>query len=170
MPKWSRVCCGDTISEKEISFFVGSKFLNVEDLSRTLTCGVLHKMIREKRQYTRAQVGYPVLLKNSQGLMVGRVTDISPGGAFICCQEPLDAEEVITLTIRISPMSPPLKVKGEVIRSNIYCLEDETMCHGLSVRFTKISDNDRRVISSLISAMSNENQREEPTKQGRLVL
>ena len=105
----------------------------------------------ENRQYIRAQVGYPVMVKSSQGLMVGQVKDISAGGAFICCQWPSEPGKVLEMTIRFSPMSPPLKAKGEVIRSHIYCLDDETRCHGMSVRFTKISDDDRRFISSLIS-------------------
>lgn len=109
-------------------------------------------MNAEKRQYVRAQVGYPVMVKSSQGLMLGQITDISPGGAFICCQEPSEPGEILKMTIRVSPMSPPLKAKGKVIRSHIYCLDDETMCHGMSVRFTKISDDDRRLISSLISS------------------
>jgi c-di-GMP-binding flagellar brake protein YcgR len=105
----------------------------------------------EKRQYVRAQVGYPVMVKSSQGLMVGQVKDISPGGAFICCQWPSEPGKVLEMTIRVSPMSPPLKAKGKVMRSRIYCLDEETRCHGMSVRFTKISDDDRRFISSLIS-------------------
>ena len=98
----------------------------------------------DKRQYVRAQVGYPVLVKSSRGFMVGQVRDISLGGAFICCQVPSEPGKV-------SPMSPPLKIKGKVIRSNVHCLDDETMCHGMSVRFTRISDDDRRFISSLTS-------------------
>jgi hypothetical protein len=105
----------------------------------------------EKRQYVRSQVGYPVLVKSSQGLMVGQVKDISLGGAFICCQGPLEPGEVLKMTIMVSPMSPPLNAKGKVIRSNVYCFDDETVCHGMSVSFTKISDDDRRFISSLIS-------------------
>ena len=105
----------------------------------------------DKRQYVRAQVGYPVLVKSSLGFMVGQVRDISLGGAFICCQMPSESGKVLKLTIRFSPISPPLKVKGKVIRSNIYCLDDETKCHGMSVRFTEISDDDRRFISSLTS-------------------
>ena len=105
----------------------------------------------EKRQYVRAQVGYTIMVKSSQGLMVGQVKDISPGGAFICCQWPSEPGKVLKMTIMVSPMSPPLKAKGKVIRSKVYCLDDETVCHGMSVRFTKISDNDRRFISSRIS-------------------
>ena len=108
-------------------------------------------MSTEKRQYVRAQVGYPVLVESSQGFVVGKVIDISPGGAFICCQLPSEPEEILKMTIRFSPMSPPLNATGKVIRSNVYCLDDETMGHGMSVLFTKISDGDKRFISSLIS-------------------
>ena len=108
-------------------------------------------MNKEKRQYVRVQVGYPVLVKSSRGLLLGQITDISPGGAFICCQETSEPGEILKMTIRVSPVSPPLKARGKVIRSHIYCLDDETMCHGMGVRFTKISADDRRVISSLIS-------------------
>ena len=83
--------------------------------------------------------------------MVGQVRDISLGGAFICCQVPSEPGKVLKLTIRFSPMSSPLKIEGTVIRSNVYCLDDETMCHGMRVRFTGISDDDRRFISSLTS-------------------
>jgi hypothetical protein len=105
----------------------------------------------EKGLYVTAQVGYPVMVKSSQGLMVGQAKDISPGEAFICCQWPSEPGKVLDMTIKVSPMGPPLKAKGKVIRSRIYCLDNETRCHGMTVRFTKIPDDDRRFISSLIS-------------------
>ncbi len=106
-------------------------------------------MKREKRKYTRAQVGYPVLLKSSQGLMIGQIKDISAGGAFICCQEPLQSDEVLRITVRFSPLSPPLKAKAAVLRSTTFCLDDETLCYGMSVQFIKISNTARKIISSL---------------------
>ena len=108
-------------------------------------------MRREKGQYARVQVGYPVMVKSSRGIMVGQVKEIGPSGVFLCCQWFLEPQEVIKMTIKFSPLSRPVKATGEVIQSNIYCLDDENKCHGIGVQFTKISDKDRRLIATRIS-------------------
>ena len=90
-------------------------------------------MRTERRRYPRVQVGYAVLVKSSRGLMVGQAKDISPGGAFLCCQLPLEPDEVISMTIKVSPLSRPVKATAKVIQSNIYCLDDENMCSGIGV-------------------------------------
>ena len=106
-------------------------------------------MVREKRQHDRVRVGFPVMVRTASGTMVGQIKDISPGGAFLCVQESLNPEETLKMTIRFSRLRPPLKATGKVIKSHIYCLDDETMCHGMSVRFIKISDKDRKFLSAL---------------------
>ncbi|UCG12409.1 MAG: PilZ domain-containing protein [Deltaproteobacteria bacterium] len=101
--------------------------------------------------------------------MLGQVKDFSPGGAFICCQMQSEPGRALKMTIRVSPLSPPLEAKGKVTRSNIYCVDDETMCHGMSVRFTRISDDDRRFISSLISGYLNSESKEKTFPEGRFL-
>jgi len=50
--------------------------------------------------------------------------------------------------------TPPLKrrlaVDAEVVQSDIYCLDDETMFHGMGVRFTRISRRDRMLLTALV--------------------
>jgi hypothetical protein len=44
-----------------------------------------------------------------------------------------------------------LQVDVEVIWSNIYCMDDELMSHGTGVRFSTIADEDREIITILVS-------------------
>jgi c-di-GMP-binding flagellar brake protein YcgR len=83
--------------------------------------------------------------------MDGQTTDISAGGAFIRCEEPLKLKEFFEMTISVSPLSPRIKAIAEVVWSNVSDLEAELQSRGMGVRFFKMSDEDRKVISALIS-------------------
>jgi hypothetical protein len=102
------------------------------------------------------------MVKTDQGIMVGQIIDISLGGAFICCREPIAVEEVLEITFRVSPQGPHVKATGEVVRSNVHCLDGETVCHGMGVQFTELSHEGRQFISDLLENQSQEQNRSQP--------
>ena len=119
-------------------------------------------MKRERRQCTRVLLGCSVMVKTDQEIMVGQIIDISLGGAFICCREPLEVEEVLEINFRVSPQGPHVKATGEVVRSNVHCLDGETVCHGMGVQFTELSHEGRQFISDLVENQSQEQNRPQP--------
>jgi len=106
----------------------------------------------ERRQYARAIAHWPVTLETTQGVVTGITMDVSAGGAFMCCRVPLRVKERFFMAFHNVPLlDRSLPVDVEVIRSNIYCMDDELMSHGIGVRFSKIADEDGELISSLVS-------------------
>jgi c-di-GMP-binding flagellar brake protein YcgR len=109
-------------------------------------------MSREQRRYPRADADWLVMIDTPQGFLSARTIDISAGGAFICSQKSIEKfAEVHMSFFDIPLLNRPLPVKAEVIRSNIHCTYDELRPHGAGVRFTEISAEDRKLISTLVS-------------------
>ena len=106
----------------------------------------------ERRKYPRAIAHWPVTLETTQGIVTGITMDVSAGGAFICCRESLRVKERCFIAFHNVPLlDRSLQVDVEVIWSNIYCMDDELMSHGTGVRFSTITDEDREIITILVS-------------------
>lgn len=104
----------------------------------------------ERRQCSRVLLGCPVMVTSTQGITMGQIIDISLGGAFICCKKPLKVKEILELQFRISPVSPSLTARGEVVRSNVHCLDCEIKCHGMGVQFIDLSPESRLAINGVV--------------------
>ena len=106
---------------------------------------------REQRKYPRARIKLPLLLDLAQGRVLGETKDISAGGAFISSPKRFRVNQKLSMEIINSPsLERTLPVRAKIVRSNIYCLDDETMFHGMSVVFTRISGQDRILITDLV--------------------
>ena len=109
-------------------------------------------MEKERRQHHRAIAHWPVTLETTQGVVTGITMDVSAGGAFMCCRESLRVRERFPLALHNVPLlDRSLEAEVEVIRSNIHCMDDELMSHGIGVRFSRIADEDREFITHLVS-------------------
>ena len=82
--------------------------------------------------------------------MSGATKDISAGGAFIRCREPLRPKEVIELIVIVPRPNSPIKAIAEVIRSNHSDSDDDPKQHGMAVQFIIIPDIARKVISAMV--------------------
>jgi hypothetical protein len=90
-------------------------------------------------------------LSVAQEHVIGETKDISAGGAFIGSSKRLRTNERLSMMIvDTPPLERSLAVDAEVVQSDIYCLDDETMFHGMGVRFTRISHRDRMLLTALI--------------------
>ena len=113
---------------------------------------VLHTAkVNERRQHPRVKLAVPAFAKAHRKLITGTTKDISAGGAFICCQRPLQSGEVFELLISASLGSPPIRAIAEVVRSHDSCPNSESEPHGMAVQFIIISDADRRFVSAIVS-------------------
>jgi hypothetical protein len=107
-------------------------------------------MEEERRQNPRARVNWPVTIQTEEGTIERATYNISPHGAFIRGLSPLELHEVVDMTI--SGPNHPITVKARVVWSSSQVPPDEDMPRGVGVEFINISDEDREIISSLVSA------------------
>jgi hypothetical protein len=107
-------------------------------------------MEEERRQNPRARVNWPVTIQTEEGTIERATYNISPHGAFIRGLSPLELHEVVDMTI--SGPNHPITVKARVVWSSSQVPPKEDMPRGVGVEFINISDEDREIISSLVSA------------------
>jgi uncharacterized protein (TIGR02266 family) len=101
----------------------------------------------EKREYPRAEIKWPAVIKTDQGTMDGVTSNVTPNGVFIHCQKPLKLNEIFELTIDIPNSDQTLKARAEVTWSNRWGPDDEISPRGMGVRFVKISSEARKFIA-----------------------
>ena len=105
---------------------------------------------KERRQYTRASIQWPVTIETDRGTVDRAILSISPAGVFIPCWNPLDKYEVFELVIHAPERS--LRVRAEVVWTS---KEDRSKGHttrGMGIRFLHIPDEDRKLIAQLVSS------------------
>jgi uncharacterized protein (TIGR02266 family) len=101
----------------------------------------------DKRDYPRAEIKWPAVIKTDQGTMDGVTSNVTPNGVFIHCQKPLKLNEIFELTIDIPNSDQTLTAKAEVTWSNRWGPDDEISPRGMGVRFVKISSEARKFIA-----------------------
>jgi len=107
-------------------------------------------MEEDGRQHKRAKVSWPVTIQTEEGTIERATYNISPDGAFISGLSPLELHEVIDMVI--SGPDHPITVKARVVWTSNQVPPDEDMPRGVGVEFINISDEQREIISSLVSA------------------
>ena len=110
-------------------------------------------MTQERRDYPRAKIKWPVIVKTDTGTMDGVTTDLTPNGVFVHCQKPLRLNVVFEITIKIPNSEQTIEAKAEVVWSNRWGPDDEISPRGMGVRFIKISSEARKFIAR--AAMNN---------------
>ena len=83
--------------------------------------------------------------------MSGETKDVSYGGAFIRCREPLKPKEILEVSISVSLLCPRVQVSAEVMWSNSSAPDDELTPRGMGIRFTNIAGTDQELISALVA-------------------
>jgi len=105
----------------------------------------------EKRQHTRVGTVLPVSMENSQGIIRAKTRDVSLGGAFIVCRDPLALKEQFRLTIDF-PDQKPLIFNSEVVWSNCNVPDDKIVTRGMGIRFIQVTEKERESLATTISA------------------
>ena len=104
-------------------------------------------MSNDRRDYPRAEIKWPAVIKTDQGTMNGVTSNVTPNGVFIRCQKPLKLNEIFELTIDIPNSDQTLTAKAEVTWSNRWGPDDDISPRGMGVRFVKISSEARKFIA-----------------------
>jgi len=105
---------------------------------------------REKRQHTRIEVEWPVIVSKGDDFIEGETKNIAFDGISIFCEEPLPLEEIVSISIE-PPDQQSMVISGRVIWSDVYGIDDQNTTYGIGVCFVKISDEDRSRFLELIS-------------------
>jgi len=110
------------------------------------------QILKDKRRFPRIDVELPIFIDTTCGCTSGKIFNISAGGAFIQCSNSLTIPENFILAITNLPqLYLHLPVKAELIWSNGYEQEGNSLFREIGVEFREISDVDREYISALVS-------------------
>jgi Tfp pilus assembly protein PilZ len=112
----------------------------------------------EKRQDPRIDILWPVLMETSRGEVEAIIKDLSLGGAFIACQEPLPLKEQFNLIINM-PDQKPLTLVSEVVWSNSNVPDDKIVTRGMGIRFTQNTQENRKSYNNAIVSYLEEHQK-----------
>ena len=105
----------------------------------------------EKRQHPRVSVSWPARLETSQGSLEVQLKDISLGGAFVVCPNPLPLSENFQISIE-PPEQTSLELNAEVVWSNANVPEDKIINRGMGIRFINNTDEVRNRLNDVISS------------------
>ncbi len=105
----------------------------------------------EKRRHRRVRVTWPVAIDTVDGSIKVETKDLSPGGAFLACENPLPIGKQFRLTIEL-PDGYPLTLFSEVVWTNANVPNDKIVCRGMGIRFLKNGDEERTYLNTALSS------------------
>ena len=105
---------------------------------------------KEKREYSRAEVEWPVNISTAQGLIQGKIRNMSLGGAYIHVEELPNMDESLNLSIEIPEHHYAVFVTGETIRLEVNSSENAPVYYGLGVRLIDMVEDDLEFLFSTV--------------------
>jgi uncharacterized protein (TIGR02266 family) len=134
-----------------ILFFLAFYFLKSRissDVDSHVSVNLPQQVKVERREHPRTDVNWPVTMEVPGGTIEARANNISLGGAFVCCKEPLPVGEVFHLTLRV-PDNDPIAATAQVVWSNVNVPVDKVINRGMGVRFIQRSDRHTEIVRQL---------------------
>jgi len=110
----------------------------------------------EKRQHPRVAISWPAVLEPPYENLAIRLKDISLGGAFVICDNPLAPKEKIRLCLNL-PDRDALLLNAQVVWSNINVPKEKVINRGMGVQFVQNTEKTRRSLEKAISMILKEN-------------
>ena len=105
---------------------------------------------KEKREYTRAEVEWPVNISAAKGLIQGTIKNMSLGGAYIHLEELPNMDEDLDLSIEIPEHHYAVFANAEAIRFEVNAGEETPLSYGLGVRLREIPEDDFEFLSTTV--------------------
>jgi hypothetical protein len=106
--------------------------------------------IKERREYSRAEVEWPVNISAAQGIIQGKIKNMSLGGAYIHLQELPDMDENLDLSIEIPEHHYAVFANAETVRFEVNASEETPVYYGLGVRLKDIPEDDFEFLSTTV--------------------
>jgi Tfp pilus assembly protein PilZ len=111
----------------------------------------------EKRAHPRIAISWQASLEATDQTDDVQLKDISLGGAFVVCADPLALNARFKISIRI-PDQEPLGLNAEVVWSNKNMPPDRVVNRGMGIRFIENTENDRQRLEKALAAAVEGNQ------------
>jgi Tfp pilus assembly protein PilZ len=111
----------------------------------------------EKRQYRRLAVSWEASMETSQGTIPVHLKDISLGGAFVVCPEPMALNEKLRITID-APNQDPFPLQAEVVWSNVNVPDDKVVHRGMGIRFVENTTEERTQLNNALESVLEEGE------------
>ena len=105
----------------------------------------------EKRQHPQVEISWQAFLEKAEHNQEVHLKDISLGGAFVICQEPLALQDQFKVTINL-PDHGPLQLNAEVVWSNVNMPRDKVVNRGMGIRFLNNEEKERHILQDAITA------------------
>jgi hypothetical protein len=107
-------------------------------------------MGKERRKQPRIEVSWPVTVVADWGSVQGEIKNINVDGVMIVCEEPLRLNDTYQMSI-LPPEHEAIGVKGKVVWSDAYCMDEEDGVFGIGICLIEISDENRKVLSNILA-------------------
>jgi Tfp pilus assembly protein PilZ len=104
----------------------------------------------EKRRHPRVAIDWWASIEKSGQNTQVQLRDISLGGAFVLCREPLALNENFQITLDL-PDQASLQLNAEVVWSNANIPADEVVNRGMGIRFIQNEEKIRRQLQQAIT-------------------
>jgi hypothetical protein len=109
--------------------------------------------IKDRRQFARAEVKWPVIILSSEEKLPGEIKSISQVGASIYCEKPPPAGQELGLEIQ-----PPNRQSILVFAKPIWAIDADSSesphCFVFGVRFEYISEDDIQFLGDIVAKQS----------------
>jgi Tfp pilus assembly protein PilZ len=112
----------------------------------------------EKRRHPRITVSWHASIETSDRTEGVQLKDISLGGAFVVCPEPLALNDKFKISIRI-PNREPLGLNAEVVWSNRNMSGDRVVNRGMGISFIENTEKDRQRLNTALAGSLVDSQR-----------
>ena len=104
----------------------------------------------EKRRHPRIAISWQAFIEMSGQTNNVQLKDISLGGAFVVCAEPLALNDRFKISIRM-PNRELLLLNAEVVWSNSNVPADRVVNRGMGVRFIENTEKDRQRLNKALA-------------------
>jgi len=104
----------------------------------------------EKRRNPRVAISWQALIEMAGQTDNVQLKDISLGGAFVVCAEPLALNDKFKISIRI-PNRELLLLNAEVVWSNSNVPADRVVNRGMGIRFIENTEEDRQRLNEALA-------------------
>jgi Tfp pilus assembly protein PilZ len=105
---------------------------------------------KELRRHPRMEVAWPATMEIPHGSIKARLKDISLGGAFVICREPIALNEKFRLYLEV-PGEETFALNAEVVWSNMNVPEEKVIHRGMGIRFVQNTNTARKRLEKAIS-------------------
>ena len=104
---------------------------------------------KERRNRPRRLIRWPITVLADHATLEGETINITTDGLFVTCGEPLRLNEIYRLSI-LPPNHRPLGLKGKVVWSDLYGIDNNNVAVGIGICLVEVSDEDRHYIEDIV--------------------